>query len=208
MAPRSKSSTRWLKEHFDDPYVKLAQQSGYRGRAAYKLLELQEKYRFLKPGQTVVDLGAAPGSWSQVAHKVLGLKGKIIALDLLPMNSLPGTTIIEGDFSSQEVYEQLLVLLNTELVDVVLSDMAPNMSGTKSTDQARAMNLLECAQEFSLKMLKPGGHFITKAFQGSGFDRFSKDLRPHFDKLHFVKPDASRDRSPEIFLVCLGRTAK
>jgi len=202
---RSKSSSRWLKEHFDDPYVKKAQQEGYRGRAAYKLLELQAKYRLLKPGMIVVDLGAAPGSWSQVAHQFLGTKGRIIALDLLPMASLPGTLLLVGDFTSNEVYQELLAALNDERIDVVLSDMAPNMSGIKSADQAAAMNLVEYARDFALTMLKPGGHFVTKAFQGSGFDAFSKDLRAHFTQVHFVKPDASRDRSPEIYLVCLNK---
>lgn len=202
---RSKSSARWLKEHFDDPYVKQAQREGYRGRAAYKLLELQKKYKILKPGQTVVDLGAAPGSWSQVAHTLIGNSGKIIALDLLPMDSLPGTTIITGDFSSDEVYQKLIETLQGQLVDVVLSDIAPNMSGIKSVDQPKGMYLLELAFDFVLKALKKHGTFVTKAFQGAGFDAFAKNLRDHFMHVYFVKPDASRDRSAEIYLVCLDR---
>lgn len=202
---RTKSSARWLKEHFDDPYVKLAQKEGYRGRAAYKLLEIQKKYKILKPGQTVVDLGAAPGSWCQVTHKLIGVTGKIIALDILPMDSLPGTYVITGDFSSDEVYQQLLSTLNGKPVDVILSDIAPNMSGNKSVDQPKGMYLLELAFDFTLKALKPGGHFITKGFQGAGFDDFAKGLRAHFSHVHFVKPEASRGRSAEIYLACLDR---
>lgn len=202
---RSKSSARWLKEHFDDPYVKKAQAEGYRGRAAYKLLELQQKYKILKPGDTVVDLGAAPGSWCQVTHTIIGLKGKIIALDLLPMDALPGTTTITGDFSSDEVYQQLLNLLGDAPVDVVLCDIAPNMSGMKSVDQPRGMYLLELALDFALKALKSGGHFVSKGFQGAGFDEFAKNLRQHFKNVYFVKPEASRDRSAEIYLVCLNK---
>lgn len=200
---RTKSSARWLKEHFDDMYVKKAKLEGYRGRAAYKLLELQKKYRILKSGDTVVDLGAAPGSWCQVAHTIIGLKGKIIALDLLPMDSLPCTTVITGDFSSDEIYAQLLGLLGDQPVDVVLCDIAPNMSGMKSVDQPRGMYLLELALEFVLRSLKTDGHFVTKGFQGTGFDEFAKNLRNHFKQVHFVKPEASRDRSAEIYLVCL-----
>jgi 23S rRNA (uridine2552-2'-O)-methyltransferase len=201
---RTKSSARWLKEHFDDPYVKKAQKEGYRGRAAYKLLEINKKYKILKPGQTVVDLGAAPGSWSQVTHTLIGSKGKIIALDLLPMDSLPGTLIITGDFSSDDVYQQLLTTLNNEQVDVVLSDIAPNMSGIKSVDQPKGMYLLELVLEFTLKTLKKGGHLVTKGFQGAGFDVFAKDLRAHFTHVYFVKPEASRGRSAEIYLICLA----
>ena len=202
---RTKSSTRWLREHFNDPYVKQAQKEGYRGRAAYKLIELNKKYKILKPGQTVIDLGAAPGSWCQVTHTLIGTSGKIIALDLLPMDSLPGTTIITGDFSSDEIYQQLLDTLQGEPVDVILCDIAPNMSGIKSVDQPRGMYLLELVFDFVLKALKPKGHFLTKGFQGAGFDVFAKNLRTHFTHVHFVKPEASRDRSPEIYLVCLER---
>lgn len=202
---RSKSSARWLKEHFDDPYVKQAQKEGYRGRAAYKLLEIQNKYKILKPGQMVVDLGAAPGAWCQVTHMLIGGTGKIIALDLLPMDSLPGTKIITGDFSNNEIYQQLLDTLAGKEVDVVLSDIAPNMSGIKSVDQPRGMYLLELVLEFVLKALKKNGHFVTKGFQGAGFDDFAKGLRTHFKAVHFVKPEASRGRSPEIYLVCLER---
>jgi 23S rRNA (uridine2552-2'-O)-methyltransferase len=202
---RSKSSARWLKEHFDDPYVKQAHLEGYRGRAAYKLLELQKKYKILKPGQTIVDLGAAPGSWCQVAHTLIGTQGKIIALDLLPMAALPGTEIITGDFSAEEVYQTLLATLQGTTIDVILSDIAPNMSGIKSVDQPKGMYLLELVWAFVLTALKPHGHFITKGFQGAGFDAFAKNLRAHFKAVHFVKPEASRGRSAEIYLVCLDR---
>lgn len=204
----SKSSRRWLKEHFDDLYVKKAWQDGYRARAAYKLLELQEKYRFLKPGQVVVDLGAAPGSWSQIAVKHIGRQGKMIALDLLPIEPIENVMILQGDFTSDEILAELQLKLTENnqptVVDVVLSDMAPNMSGNRTADQIRSMYLVELAFDFATTHLKSGGTFVTKVFQGRDLDALILNAKKHFQKVHFCKPDASRERSSEHFLVCLG----
>ncbi len=198
---RSKSSTRWLKEHFDDIYVKRAQQEGYRARAVYKLQEINERDHLLKPGMTVVDLGAAPGSWSQVAADIVGSKGRVVALDILPMDPLPGVEIIEGDFREQEVFDQLLALLGERPVDLVLSDMAPNISGMTSVDLPRAMYLVELALDLCRRVLKPGGTFVVKVFQGPGFDEYVKEVRRSFGKVVIRKPDASRPRSREVYLV-------
>lgn len=201
---RSKSSHRWLQEHFDDSYVKRAQQEGYRSRASYKLLELQDKDRFIKPGMTVLDLGAAPGGWSQVAVKLVGAKGKVLASDILPMDGIADVTFIEGDFTEEEVFNHILAQLASGEVDVVLSDMAPNMSGMDAVDQPKAMYLVELAADMAEKILKPGGAFVCKIFQGEGFDPFVAALRKKYDSLKTRKPPASRSRSREVYLVALG----
>lgn len=198
---RSKSSARWLREHFDDIYVQRAQQEGYRARAAYKLLEINQKERLLKPGQCVVDLGAAPGSWSQIAADVTGSKGRVIALDILPMAPLPDVGIITGDFREEAVLQQLLEMLAGQPVDVVMSDMAPNISGMASVDIPRAMYLVELALDLCNKVLKPGGDFVTKLFQGEGSDEFIKLLRQQFARVVIRKPAASRPRSREVYVV-------
>ena len=203
---RSKSSGRWLKEHFDDQYVKRAQQEGYRSRASYKLLEINDKDRLLKPGMTVVDLGAAPGGWAQIAADTVGSKGFVVALDILPMDPIPGVEIIEGDFREQEVLDQLLAVLDGRLADLVMSDMAPNISGMKTVDQPRAMYLAELALDLARTVLKPGGDFVVKVFQGEGFDTYLKEMRSAFTKVVTRKPGASRPRSREVYLV--GRDYK
>ena len=202
---RSKSSSRWLKEHFDDEYVLRAQREGWRSRAVYKLEELDQKYRLLKPGMTVVDLGAAPGGWSQYAAKVLGAKGQVIALDILPMEPLPGVIFIEGDFRDEAILGQLKNQLGEQPIDLVMSDMAPNISGMGAVDQPRAMYLVELAVDFAREMLKPGGIFICKVFQGEGFDALVQSLRQDFAKVMVRKPKASRPRSREVYLVASDR---
>jgi 23S rRNA (uridine2552-2'-O)-methyltransferase len=201
---RSKSSGRWLQEHFDDEYVKKSQKDGYRSRAVYKLLEIDEKDQLLKPGMTVVDLGAAPGSWSEVAAQRVGEKGLVIALDILPMDSLPGVIFIQGDFREEGPYNDLLEALGDSQVDLVMSDMAPNISGMKAVDQPRAMYLAELALELARKVLKPGGDLLVKAFNGEGIDAYKQELRKDFNKLIVRKPRASRPRSPEIYLLARG----
>ncbi len=201
---RSKTSGRWLQEHFDDEYVKKAQQDGYRSRAVYKLLEIDEKDRLLRPGMTVVDLGAAPGSWSEVAVQRVGEKGRVIALDILPMDSLPGVTFIQGDFRDEEPYNALLEVLDGSPVDLVMSDMAPNISGMKGVDQPRAMYLAELALELARNVLKPGGGLLIKVFNGEGLDAFKRELRKEFDQIIVRKPKASRPRSAEIYLLARG----
>lgn len=201
---RSKSSQRWLKEHFDDPYVKQAQKDGYRSRASYKLLDIQEKDRILHKGMTVVDLGAAPGGWSQVVSRVIGEKGRLIASDILPMDSIADVTFIQGDFTEDKVFEQLLAALDTNPVDLVISDMAPNMSGMRSVDQPKAMLLCELALDFAKKVLKPGGFFLIKIFQGEGFDSYLQSVRSTFTKVKIRKPESSRDRSREQYLLAKG----
>ena len=201
---RSKSSGKWLREHFDDVYVKRAQQEGFRSRAVYKLLEIDEKDRLIRPGMTVVDLGSAPGSWSEVAVKKVGHKGRVLALDILPMDSIAGVEFIEGDFREKEIYDQLLDVLGDAPVDLVISDMAPNISGLKAVDQPRAMHLAELALEMAEKVLKQGGDFLVKIFTGEGLDEYKKVLRPAFEKIIVRKPDASRPRSREIYLLARG----
>lgn len=198
---RSKSSARWLREHFTDEYVKRAQQEGYRSRAVYKLLEIDEKDRLLRPGMTVVDLGAAPGGWSQLAARLVGRHGAVVALDLLPMEAVPGVEFVEGDFREVAVLERLLDGLGGRPVDLVLSDMAPNASGIKAVDQPRGMYLAELALDFSRRCLRPGGDFLVKVFQGEGFDAFLKDLRAAFVSIVSRKPKASRARSAEQYLL-------
>jgi len=201
---RSKSSKGWLKEHFDDEYVLRAQQEGYRSRAVYKLLEIQKKDRLIKPGMTVVDLGAAPGGWSQAAANIVGEQGKVIALDILPMGSLAGVEVIEGDFREDSVLEQLVNVLDDRPVDLVMSDMAPNMSGMRDMDQPRAMYLTELALDLANQVLREGGDIVVKVFQGEGFDEYLRALRAVFTKVLTRKPEASRARSREVYLVGRG----
>lgn len=201
---RSKTSQNWLREHFNDPYVKMAQKDGYRSRASYKLLEIQEKDRILRPGNTVIDLGAAPGGWSQVTSRVLGDKGRLIASDILEMDSIPDVAFIQGDFTEESVLAQILEAVGNHPVDLVISDMAPNMSGVKLADQARAMYLCELALDLAGQVLRPGGDFLIKIFQGEGFDVYHKQVRTMFDKVQMRKPLSSRDRSREQYLLARG----
>ena len=205
---RSKSSKKWLSEHFDDPYVKKAQSEGLRARAAYKLIELDDKYRLIRPGMCIVDLGAAPGSWSQVARDRVGPGGRVIGLDILEMESLEGVDFIRGDFTEDEALEALETLLRDTPVDLVLSDMAPNISGVSAADQPRAMYLAELALSFAGSWLKPGGAFVCKVFQGEGFDGFVRECRSMFDKVVIRKPGASRPRSREVYVLGTGRKLK
>jgi len=202
---RSKSSRRWLDRHFSDDYVKRAQKEGYRSRAAFKLLEIQQKDRCIKPGMCVVDLGAAPGGWSQVARGLVGAKGCVVALDILPMEPLPEVAFIQGDFREDAPLEQLKEALGDRPVDLVISDMAPNISGMAAVDQPRAMYLCELALDFAGEVLRPGGGMIVKTFQGEGFDEFIRAVRGSFSKVATRKPKASRPRSREVYLVAQGR---
>jgi 23S rRNA (uridine2552-2'-O)-methyltransferase len=201
----SKSSKQWMREHVNDPFVQMAQKDGYRARAAYKLLELDERDNLIKPGIVVVDLGAAPGSWCQVVAKKLGDQGRIIALDLLPLDPLPRVEFIQGDFREESVLAQLEEKLGGRPIGLVISDMAPNISGVVMADQARAMYLAELALDFAVSHLAPGGSFVAKVFQGTGFEDYIKLMRTHFAKVVARKPKASRDRSNEQYLVGLGK---
>jgi len=194
-----------MREHVNDEYVKRAQRDGYRARAAYKLIEIDERDHLVKPGMTVVDLGSAPGSWSQVVVQRLKGQGKVIALDILEMPPIPGVQFIQGDFREQEVLDQLEASLEGKMVDLVIVDMAPNISGISDVDQARAMYLTELALDFSFKWLKPGGRFLVKVFNGSGFEEIVQNMRQGFDKVAVRKPKASRDRSSEVYLLGTGR---
>ncbi|MEW6445159.1 MAG: 23S rRNA (uridine(2552)-2'-O)-methyltransferase RlmE [Pseudomonadota bacterium] len=196
---RTVSSQRWLHEHFTDPYVQRAQREGWRSRAVYKLIEMQEKDRILRPGQVVVDLGAAPGGWSQYAAGLLGDEGRLFALDILPMDGFAGVDFIQGDFTEEAVFEQLLARLDGRTVDVVLSDMAPNMSGHDAVDQPRSMYLAELALDFAQRVLGPQGVYLVKLFQGAGFDEYIRALRGQFHSVAMRKPDASRARSREVY---------
>ena len=198
---RSKSSSRWLKEHFDDAFVQRAREEGYRSRAVYKLLEINQKDRLLRPGMVVVDLGAAPGGWSQAAATAVGDQGVVFALDVLPMDSLAGVEFVQGDFREQAVLERLLTLVGERRVDLVMSDMAPNISGMKSVDQPRAMYLAELSLELAGRVLRPGGDLLVKTFQGEGFDNFVVEVRRTFRNLLIRKPKASRDRSREVYVL-------
>jgi 23S rRNA (uridine2552-2'-O)-methyltransferase len=198
---RSRSSGRWLREHFDDPFVQRAQREGWRSRAVFKLEEIDLRERLLRPGATVVDLGAAPGGWSQYALSRLQGRGRVIALDLLEMPALAGVEFIRGDFREQEVYEELLSRVGSDGASLVLSDMAPNMSGNRAVDQPRAMYLAELALELARSVLRPGGDLLVKSFQGEGFDSYLKTLRGLFGKVLSRKPAASRGRSRELYLV-------
>lgn len=197
----SKTSKAWLREHVSDHYVHLAKQHGYRARAAFKLLEIDAKDKLIKPGMAVVDLGAAPGSWSQVARQILGDSGAVFALDILPMDPLPGVRFFQGDFREAQVLQDFLNLLHARQVDLVICDIAPNISGNAVIDQAKSMYLVELALEFVITHLKPGGNFLVKVFQGSGFQAFQMMMRKHFKTVVSRKPKASRDRSNELYLL-------
>ncbi|MEC6908219.1 MULTISPECIES: 23S rRNA (uridine(2552)-2'-O)-methyltransferase RlmE [Photobacterium] len=201
---QSASSGRWLKEHFDDKYVQEAQKRGYRSRAFFKIEEIQNKDKLLKPGMTVVDLGAAPGGWSQYAAEIVGDDGQVIACDILPMDSLPGVSFLQGDFREEAVLDALLARIKPEMVDVVMSDMAPNMSGNLASDQPRAMYLVELALDMCRQVLAPNGSFTVKVFQGEGFDQYLADIRSMFKVVKIRKPDSSRDRSREVYIVATG----
>lgn len=201
----TRTSKAWMQEHLNDPYVKLAQKDGYRARAAYKLIEIDDKDKLIKPGMTVVDLGSAPGSWSQVAVQRLKGQGKVIALDILDMQPIGGVTFIQGDFREESVLRLLEEKLNKTQVDLVIADMAPNISGVKDVDQAGAAYLTELALEFSKEWLKPNGNFLVKVFIGAGFEEVLQNMRQMFDKVVTRKPKASRDRSSEVYLLGLGR---
>lgn len=201
---RSKSSNRWLDEHVNDPYVKQAQIDGYRARAAYKLLELNEKDRLIRSGMQVVDLGSAPGSWSQIAGRLVGVKGRVLAMDILPMDSLEGVDFIQGDFTDEAVYNQLIDHLGDQKADVVISDMAPNISGIGVADQAASMYLVELALDMARNVLKPKGDFVAKVFQGEGCDDYINEVRSSFQKVLIRKPKASRPRSREVYVVGKG----
>jgi len=201
----SKTSKQWMREHINDPYVQQAQKDGYRSRAAYKLLEIDERDHLIKAGMVVVDLGATPGGWSQVAANKIGDKGKVIALDLLPLNPLPRVEFILGDFREDSVLAQLEEKLCGKQIELVISDMAPNISGIDLSDQARSIYLAELALEFAVQHLKPGGAFLVKVFQGAGFEEYVKIMRKHFAKVASRKPKASRDRSSEVYMLGTGK---
>lgn len=205
---RSKSSQRWLKEHFSDPFVKKAQAEGMRSRAAYKLEELLERDRLLKPGMVVVDLGAAPGGWSQQVRRQMGDKGRVLALDILEMPPLAGVEFLHGDFRDEQVLAIFEGMLGGQGVDLVLSDMAPNKSGVDAVDQPRMMYLAELALDFADNHLKPGGAFLIKLFHGAGFDDYVKQMRRRYDKVVIRKPEASRKRSPEVYALGQGKRAQ
>lgn len=201
---KSKSSKGWLKEHFDDEYVRRSQQDGYRSRAIYKLIEIDEKDRLIKPGMMVIDLGAAPGGWSEYCVKKLGKKGAIVALDILPMEPIDGVAIVEGDFREDAVFEELMAIMRNDKSDLVISDMAPNISGMGSVDMPRAYHLCELALDLSRQVLKPGGALLVKLFQGEGFEAYNKELKASFSKVVMRKPKASRARSREIYALATG----
>ena len=201
---RSKSSQRWLERQRHDPYVKQARAAGYRSRAAYKLLEIDTKDRLLRPGMRVLDLGAAPGGWSQVLGERIGGRGQVIALDLLPMDPLPGVTFIQGDFTEDAALASLCPALGGERIDLVLSDMAPNVSGMRAVDQPRSLYLCELALDLATRVLQSGGHLVVKAFHGEGFDQLVRDLRRCFEQVAARKPGASRTNSREVYLVAKG----
>jgi 23S rRNA (uridine2552-2'-O)-methyltransferase len=203
MSRRSKSSDRWLKEHFADPFVQRAQNEGWRSRAVFKLEEIDQRERLLRPGRVCLDLGAAPGAWSQYARKQVGAKGRVVASDILPMPELAGVEFVLGDFREETVFAQLLGLVPEHGVDVVLSDMAPNLSGVDAIDQPRSMYLSELALDMARRVLKPGGAALIKVFQGAGFAELVKDARTRFGRVRLVKPEASRSRSPEIYLLAM-----
>jgi len=198
---RTKSSNRWMDEHVNDPYVKQAQLDGYRSRASYKLLGINEKDKLIRSGMRVLDLGAAPGGWSQVATKLVGDKGRVIASDILPMDSMAGVTFIQGDFTEDSVFEAIMEVIDGKSIDVVISDMAPNISGVSTADQAASMYLVELALDMACQVLKPKGSFVAKVFQGEGSDEFIKTVKQHFKQVVIRKPEASRPRSREVFVV-------
>lgn len=200
----SKSSRRWLQEHVNDPYVKQAQKDGYRSRSSYKLIELNERDRLIRPGMLVMDLGSAPGGWSQVAGRLVGDKGRVLATDILPMGSLKNVDFIQGDFREDAVLNQLLEQLNGSKPDLIISDISPNISGIDSADQASSIYLVELALDMARKVLKPKGNFVAKVFQGAGSDDYLKELRTSFEKVSIRKPAASRPRSREVYVVAKG----
>jgi 23S rRNA (uridine2552-2'-O)-methyltransferase len=204
MKNRSKSSKGWLKEHFDDPYVKEAQRLGYRSRACFKLIEIQEKDHLIRPGMALVDLGAAPGGWSQLAAQWVGNKGLVIASDILPMDALPGVEFIQGDFSSEAVYQELQRRIGDKSIDLVICDMAPNISGNNVVDQYQSMALADLALAFAREHLKAEGDFLIKLFQGKGVQEFELELRQSFSKLLIRKPKSSRARSREMYYLARG----
>ena len=201
---KSKSSRRWLDERLKDKYVRDISDSGYRSRASYKLLEMQEKDSFMRPGMTIVDLGAAPGGWSQIAMSFVGPKGKVFATDILPMEPITGVDFIQGDFSKDEVFDDMVSLIADSPVDLVISDMAPNISGISAIDQPRCICLADLALEFARSILKPGAYFLVKMFQGEGTEAFKEQLSHHFHKVKIRKPDASRARSKEFYMLAEG----
>jgi 23S rRNA (uridine2552-2'-O)-methyltransferase len=206
---KSKSSKGWLKEHFDDEYVRRSQQDGYRSRAIYKLIEIDKKDRLVKPGMTIIDLGAAPGGWSEYCVKKLGKKGNMIALDILPMEPIDRVTIITGDFREESVFEELMTVINSSTAvnkkaDLVISDMAPNISGMGSVDMPRAYYLCDLALDLARQVLSPGGGLLVKLFQGEGFEEYNKELKASFSKVIMRKPKASRPRSREIYALATG----
>ncbi|MGD2007785.1 MAG: 23S rRNA (uridine(2552)-2'-O)-methyltransferase RlmE [Cellvibrionales bacterium] len=204
MAKKRSSSRAWLREHREDLFVQRALKEGYRSRACYKLKEINERDRLLRPGMAVLDLGAAPGGWSQVAAELVGSKGRIIATDILPMDSLADVEFVQGDFTEEAVFEEIMALVGGLRIDVVLSDMAPNMSGVTAVDQPRSMHLVELALDMATQTLDVGGSFVSKIFQGEGFDDVMREARRHFDRVLTRKPDASRPRSREVYLIAKG----
>lgn len=205
MPKRSKSSSRWLQEHAKDPYVRRARQEGWRSRAVFKLEQIQRAERFIRPGMLIIDLGAAPGGWSQFAARMLAGRGEVFALDILPMDAVPGVTFVQGDFREQGALDQLRAALAGRKADLVMSDMAPNLSGIDAVDQPRAMHLAELALEFADEILKPGGDLLLKLFQGSGFQELVREIRRRFATVKLRKPAASRARSAEVYLLARGR---
>ncbi len=201
---RTKSSAGWLHEHVNDPYVKQAQKDGYRTRAAYKLLQINDKDRLLRPGLLVVDLGSAPGGWSQVAARIMGSHGRIIATDILPMDAIADVEFIQGDFTEEPVLKQILARLGDRRPDLILCDMAPNITGIDVADQASSMYLVELALDFARQALKSQGDFVAKVFQGAGSDAYLKEVRKSFEKVAIRKPAASRSRSREVYVVARG----
>ena len=202
---KNKTSRQWVHDHINDPYVKQAQAQGFRSRAAFKLMQIDDKDRLLAPGKVVVDLGSTPGGWSQVASKKVGAAGRVVAIDLLPMEPVHGVHFILGDFREDGALAELVESLDGRRVDLVLSDMAPNLSGIAVTDQARSIHLLELALEFAREHLKSGGDMLVKVFQGSGFDELRREMEQLFTSVAVRKPDSSRDRSAEVYLLCRGR---
>ena len=201
---RSRSSNAWLREHVTDTYVQRARADGYRSRASYKLVEMDDRDHLIRAGDVVVDLGASPGGWSQVAVQLVGDNGTVVASDILPMNPIAGVSFIQGDFTEQEVYDRIIETMAGRLADLVISDMAPNMSGMAAMDQPAAMYLVELAFDLARQTLKPGGDFVAKVFHGEGFDEYVQNLKTSFTKVTSRKPDASRSRSREVYIVAKG----
>lgn len=201
---KSKSSSGWMQRHLTDQYVQQAQRDGYRSRASYKLLEIQARDRIVKPGMTVIDLGSAPGGWCQVMADIVGMKGRIVGVDLLPMDGIDGVEFIQGDFTEDEILEEILRMFENSRVGLVVSDMAPNISGIKSADAVKSIYLAELGLDLCNQLLAPGGSFLVKVFQGEGFDLFLKDMRAVFTKVATRKPKASRPKSREMYLLGTG----